>query len=208
MLVGNRVAAIGTSLLQERERVPQTTLRHARNHRHRAGLDLQFFFLRDFLEPLGDFRKCQRAEMKMLRPRTNRVFQIFRLCRGHDEDHAVRRLFQRFQQRVRRFTRQHVRFVEDHDLGAGSRGRITHHLAQLADLVDAAVRGCVDLNDVERSSYGNFLARIAYAARLGRRSLHAVQCFCENSGRRGLSHATRAGKNVRVRHAVVHDGVF
>src|SRR6184192_3463226 len=65
------------------------------------------------------------------------------------EDHAVRRLFQRFQQRVRRFTRQHVRFVEDHDLGAGSRGRITHHLAQLADLVDAAVRGCVDLNDVE-----------------------------------------------------------
>jgi hypothetical protein len=41
-----------------------------------------------------------------------------------------------------------VRFVDDEDLVAVARGAVADVLAQLAHLVDAAVRGGVDLDDV------------------------------------------------------------
>jgi len=41
-----------------------------------------------------------------------------------------------------------VRFVQYHNFASRSRRRVPHHLAQLADLVDAAVRRRVDLNHV------------------------------------------------------------
>ena len=208
LVIGNRVAAIRPGLLQKRQRVAQAAFRHARDHRRRARFDLQVFFLRDFFEALRNFRKGQRAKMKVLRARTNRVFQVFRLRRGHHEDYAVRRLFQSFQQSIGSLSRQHVRFVENHHFRPRSRRRVAHHLAQLADLVDAPVRSRIDFNDVKRSSRGNFFARVAHAARFRRRPFHAVQRFRQDSGGGGFSHATCAGKNVRVRHAVVHDGVL
>ncbi len=99
-------------------------------------------------------------------------------------------------------------FVEDHHFAARRRRRVTHHLAQFANLVDAAVGGRVNLDDIERSSRGDLLAGIANAARLRRRPVHAIQRLGQDPGRRGFSHAARAGKNVRMRHAVVANRVL
>jgi hypothetical protein len=126
---------------------------------------------------------------------------------ARNEAPAHRRLFQRFQQRVGRLVRQHVRFVENHHFAARRSRRVTHHLAQFANLVDAAVRSRVDFNHVERGSRRDLLAGIAFAARLGRRPLRAIQRFGQDARRRRFAHAPRAGKNVRVRHAIVADRV-
>ena len=126
---------------------------------------------------------------------------------ANHEDHAVGRLFERFQQRVGSFVGEHVRFVENHHFAAGSRRRVTDHLAQFANLVDAAVGSRVDFDDVERSAGGDFAAGIAHAAGFRGRSVHAIQRLGENARRGGFSHAARAGKNVSVRHAVVVDRV-
>ena len=86
----------------------------------------------------------------MLRARANRIDQILRLRGGHNENHFVRRLFEGLQQRVGGFVGEHVRFIEDDDFVASARGRITHHVAQLANLIDAAIGGGVDLENIQR----------------------------------------------------------
>ena len=101
-----------------------------------------------------------------------------------------------------------MRFVEYHNFASRSRRRVPHHLAQLADLVDAAVRRRVDLNHVQRSPRRNLFAGIALPARLRRRPLHAIQRLRQDPRRRRFSHAPRPRKNVRVRHAVILDRVF
>src|SRR5208282_498246 len=79
--------------------------------------------------------------------------------------------------------------------------------AQLANLVNAAIRSRVNLNHVQRRPRRNLLARIALAARLGRRPVHAVQRLGQDARRRGFPHAARSRKNVRVRHAIRFDRV-
>ncbi len=143
----------------------------------------------------------------MLRARANRIGQVFGLRRGHHEDDLFRGLLERFQKGVGGLVGEHVRFVEDHDLVARSRRGITHHLAQFADLVDAAVRSGVDLDDVKRGSRGDLTAGIAGVAGINSRTFDAVQGFGEDARRSGLAHAAPAGKNVSVRHAIVADGV-
>ena len=145
--------------------------------------------------------------MKMLRARTNRIGQIFRLGRGHDEDDFVGRLFERLQQRVRGFVGEHVRFVEDHDFVAAAGGRVAHHLAQFADLVDAAVGCRVDFDHVEGISEADFAAGIALVARFRGGPLRAVERLGQNARRGRFAHAARAGKNVGMRHAPGLDGV-
>ena len=48
----------------------------------------------------------------------------------------------------------------------------------------------------------NFAARIALVAGSRRRTLHAVERLGQNARRGRFAHAARAGKNVRMRHAV------
>ncbi len=48
----------------------------------------------------------------------------------------------------------------------------------------------------------------ASIARFRRRAVHAVQRLRQNPRGRGFSHSARAGKNVRVRHAIAADRVL
>ena len=66
-----------------------------------------------------------------------------------DEDDPLGRLFERLQQRVERFGGDLVRFVDDEDLVAVARRAVADVLPQLAHLVDAAIRGRVDLDHVD-----------------------------------------------------------
>ena len=106
------------------------------------------------------------------------------------------RLFERLQQRVERLCRQHVHLVDDVDLVASFGGRELHLLAQVAHLVDAAVRGRVDLEDVERRAVGDLRAALADAAGIGRRPLLAVQRLRENLRRARLARAARPRKKI------------
>src|SRR5438445_1662987 len=91
-------------------------------------------------------------------------------------------------------------FVDDEDLVAipnwhdGEAG--DDHLAHV---VDARVRGCVDLEDVDVAPFGNLDARVALSARIRRWSVHAVQRPRQNARRRRLSDAARSGEDERLR---------
>ena len=110
-------------------------------------------------EGVGDFRERERAKMKMLRAGANGIGEILGLRRGHDENHFVGRLFERLEKRVGGFVGEHVGFVEDDDFVASAGGRVTHHVAQLANLVDAAIGGGVDFDHVERIARRRFRGR-------------------------------------------------
>ena len=73
-----------------------------------------------------------------------------RLCRREDEDHALRRLLKGLEERVERLCRQHVHFVDDVDFIAPCCRCKLHRLAQIADLIDAAVRCRIDLEHIHR----------------------------------------------------------
>ena len=171
------------------------------------GFDLEIFFGGDFFEARGDFGERERAEMKMLRARANGVDEIFGLGRRHHKDDAIGRFLERLEQSVGGFAGEHVRFVEDDDFVARTGGSVADHFAEFANLVDAAVGGRVDFDDVERRASGDFLAGVALTARIGGGTVNAIQRFGEDARRGRLADAARTGKNVGVRDAIVADGV-
>ena len=78
----------------------------------------------------------------------------------------------------------------------------------LADGVDAGVGGAVDLEHVDVAALGDLDARVALAARLGRRALHAVERARQDPRRRRLADAARARKDERLREPAGGDRVL
>src|SRR5690606_12716713 len=108
-------------------------------------------------------------EVEALAAREDRrrgLLDALRLRGREDEDHPRRRLLEDLEERVPRLAGEHVGLVDDVDLVAPLLGRRVHGaLAQVARVVDAAVRGGVDLDDVERRAPGpDPLAALADAA--------------------------------------------
>ena len=69
------------------------------------------------------------------------------------------------------------------------------------------VRGGVDLEHVDVAALGNLAAGVAFAARIGRRALHAVQRARQNARGGGLADAARPGKHERLRDPPARDRV-
>ena len=88
---------------------------------------------------------------------------------GEDELDVRRRLFQRLQQAVEGLRGQHVHLVDDVDLVAGRDGRVAHPLDDLANVVDAGVRGGVHLDHVDMPALHDRLAMLAGHGKVDRR---------------------------------------
>ena len=108
-------------------------------------------------------------ERERLAAALDRVEQLVRLGRAEHEHDVVGRLLERLQQRVRGVGGERVRLVEDVDLAAAERGLDGDALADLADVVDAAVGGRVELDHVQRGRVMDRAARLADLARRRRR---------------------------------------
>ena len=135
------------------------------------------------------------------------------LGRREDELHVGRWLFERLQEGVPRLVRQHVHFVDDVDLEAIARGAERDALLELSHLVDAVVRGAVDLLDVDVVAGRDLFARRAHLAGDGRRAgrlavgADAVEALGEEARARRLADAADAGEEERVGDAVGGDRV-
>ncbi len=139
---------------------------------------------------------------------------VLRLGRRHHEDDVVGRLFERFQQRVEGGIGDLVRFVEDIDLVTVAGRAIAGGVAQLANLVDAAVGGGVDFDHIDGVSLRGFRCRIrrcrrapASAARACRFRRAAVERHGQDAGDGGLADAAMAAENVAVRDAFLRKRV-
>ena len=98
-------------------------------------------------------------------------------------------------------------FIENYDFVARGGGRVADHLAQFTNLIDTAIGGGVDFEDVERSAGGDFFAGVTGIIGLGGGTFGAVESFRENASSRRFADTANAGENVGVRDAIGCDGV-
>jgi hypothetical protein len=205
--VGDFIAGVSDSLLEEREAVAEAAFGGARKNSDCAWIDFEIFGFGDALDFAGNFLERERAKVEELRARFDRVDEIFRASGGEDEDDAFGRLFECLQKGVGCFVGELVSFIENHDFVAARRRRVANHFAELANLINAAIGGGVDFENVERSAGGNFAAGVARVVGLGGGAFHAVEGLREDSRRGGFAHAANAGKDVGVGDAIRFDGV-
>src|SRR5207253_6225825 len=109
-----------------------------------------------------------------LSARDDRAGYASRLGRRKHEDRVWRRLLERLQEGVEGLVRQLVRLVDDVHLVLALRRREAHFLAQVAHLVDAAVRRRVDLDEIEEAPFTDRDAALATIARFPILRLRAV----------------------------------
>ena len=174
----------------------------------RSLLDLDTFCLGNRAEMSGDLPGGDAAKIEALTARENGVGNRLHLRGSEDENHVLRRLLQRLQQRIECRGREHVDFVDDVDLiDALGRG-VAHDFAQLADVIDAVVGGSVDLQHVHAGRGGDALAGIACLAGIAVAGVGAVENLGENPRGRGLAYAAGAAKQVALRDAAGMDGIL
>ena len=127
--------------------------------------------------------------------------------RAEDEDEVGRGLLDQLQQRVPGLRRELVGLVDDVDLVAAL-DRLQHGaLADLADVVDAALRGGVHLDHVERAAVRDRPRDRVVRVEVGVRPALGVQRLGEDPRHRRLAGPARAGEEVRLPHLVVLDRV-
>ncbi len=127
---------------------------------------------------------------------------------------CVGRLFEGFEQGVEGGVGNLVGFVEDVDFVAVAGGCVAGGVAEFANLVDAAVGGGVDLDDVDGVALADFDAAIsqtpaglAGGALRGADFVAAVQGHGDDAGDGGFADAAVPREDVAVRDAVLGEGV-
>ena len=144
------------------------------------------------------------AERIVVGARADRADDALGFRRREDELDVLGRLLDELEQGVEALVRDHVGLVDDENLVAVAHRRESGALTQVTRIVDAAVRGRVDLDDVKRAgpTGGQLAARFALTARGVRGALRAVQAARQDARRGGLTTSARPREQVRVRHAI------
>src|SRR4051812_43756034 len=101
-------------------------------------------------------------------------------------------------------------FIEDPDLIAVARRPVTRSITQLADLIDAAIRGGVDLDHIHGVSGANLAAGITHATRLryGMVLRLAIQRHRQDARDGCLADTAVSAEDVAVRDAPLLDSVL
>ena len=165
-------------------------------------------FLADLLHALDYFGEIHRAKTELLAAGSDGGRDLVGFGGAQHENHPVRRLFQRLEQRVEGFAGDLMRFVDDEDLVAVARRAVAYVFPQFAHFVDAAIRGRVDLDHIRGISGRHFQAARAHAAGRNSWPLNAVEASRQDASHGGFSGAALAGKNVAVGNALLGDRVF
>jgi hypothetical protein len=146
---GDARAAVGDELVQSAERVAEASVGRARDRADRAVIDLDRLGLRDAPDDFGDLAQPWTLEVEALAAVDDRRHHLVGLGGREHEDGVRRRLLERLEEGVPRLAGEHVGLVDDVDLPLARRRHVTDAVAQVADVVDRAVRGGVHLDHVE-----------------------------------------------------------
>ncbi|PSK59938.1 hypothetical protein B0E53_06900 [Micromonospora sp. MH33] len=193
-------AGAGDELVEHGEAVPGAAAAGAHHQRENRLLDLDPLGLGQLLQVGPEHLRRDQPERVVVGPRLDRAEDLLRLGGGEDELDVLRGFLDQLEQGVEAGRRDHVRLVDDVDLEAAAGRREERLLAQLTGVVNAAVAGRVDLDDVDRPGAvgGQRAARLTLPARLGRGPLLAVERAGQDPGAGGLAAAPGAGEEVGV----------
>ena len=196
-------------LVHDGERIAHGAIARLRQQSERGFVGKHTLVCGNAAQLVQDVVELDRVKAEVLASRPDGLRNVLRLGGRHHEDDVVRRLLQGLKQRVKSGIRNLVRFVKDVNLEAVACGPIARGIAQLANLVDAAVRRSINLDHIDRVSRANLKARVADAAWLRRGPLDradgvaAVKRGRKNARDRRLSNATMPAEDVAVRNAVL-----
>ena len=146
--------------------VAERAARGARDERQRLRRRVDLLALGDARQHRDEILQPRPLEDERLAARAHGRQHLREVGGAEDEDEMRRRLLDQLQERVPRRIRQLVRLVEDVDLVLPLDGLQHDAVADLADVVDAALRGGVHLDHVERRAGGDRHAGVARAVRV------------------------------------------
>ena len=99
-------------------------------------------------------------------------------------------------------------FVDDIDLVSAQHRRIFDLFANVPDLIDTAVAGGVDLNDIADPRFIDLGADLAFVAGIAVFGMGTIDGAGKNFGDRGFAGAADARQEIGVGNAVVQDLIF
>ena len=189
-------------LVERALRVAHAALGRPGDERDRLVSDLDLLGVRDPPELIRDRLCPDRPQLEHLGAREDRVGDLVQLRRRHHEDDVRRRFLHRLEEGIERRGGELVDLVDDEDLVAiAGRADLQPVDDHFADVVDARVRGGVDLEHVEIAPLADLDAHVAGAARVGGGPPLAVERPGQDPGGRRLADAARAGKDESLRDA-------
>ncbi len=197
----------GQDLVEQAQGVPDAALGLPGDEGEAFGRHRRSFPPAELVHMMGDVPGADPPEVMLLAARQDGDGDFVGLGGGEQKQDMVRRLLEGLQQRVERRRAEHVDLVDDIDLATAAGRHIPDVVAKVADMVDAVVRGPVDLENVDGTPGGDLQARGADVAGNRRRPLLAVHGFGKDTGDGGLARAAGTGKEDGVGDAVRTDGV-
>ena len=193
----HRLVAAGDALVQNAQAVSYRTIRIGRDDPESRFGHLNADVLTDLLHPADQDIFRDPFEIQPQTPGKNGGRQLAGLRRGQNERHIFRGFLQRLQQGVEGLRGKHVHFVDDVDLVPSHRRRIVDAVAQLADVIDTAVGGRVDLHHIQEIAVTDGLTGRALAA--GPLSLRrTVQTLGKQPRRGGFAGASGSAEQVSM----------
>ena len=206
----NRHLALGRGrqLVERRGRVAERSACGAGDERQRLRRRVDLLTLGDARQHGHEILQARPLEDERLAARAHGRQHLREVGGAEDEDEVRRRLLDQLQERVPRRVGELVRLVEDVDLVAAF-DRLEHDaVANLADVVDPALRCCIHLDDVERGARGDRDTRMTRPVGIRCRALRAVQALGQDARHRRLAGAARAGEQVGLAHLIGGDRVL
>ncbi len=202
VLRGHVIPAEREALICERQRVAHAALRRARNQRQSAVLNAGARAGKHAGERAFDVRDGDSVKVEPLAAGDDRCGELLRLGRRENKQNVLRRLLQRFEQRVERRAGEHMNFVDDKHAAAQAQRRVLCALDEVAHVADAVVARRVNFCDVRGTLARGDEACLAFAARLAILGREAVHRAREDACRGGLARAARAAEQIGVCRAI------
>src|SRR5688572_3151110 len=131
-----------------------------------------------------------------------------RLGGGKNKFHRSWRLLKGFQECIESVFSNLVDFINDVNLERAARRLIANVFDNLTNLVNSAIGGAVDFDDIDTISLDDFLTLNAFVTRDWSRALSAIQCFGENPSCGCFADAANPSKQVSVSYTACSYGIL
>ena len=126
---------------------------------------------------------------------------------GENELDVRRRLFEGLEEGIKSRVGQHMDFVDDDDPKAALGRPVLDTFSEVTDMIDARMRGAVNLQHIDRAAGGDLEAITTGVAGIWSRATLAVEGFGEQAGGGGFPYTARAGEQKGVSHTAAAEGV-
>ena len=205
-LLRNNAAAINGKLFKRREGVTHAAACMTNNKVNSCVFVGKAFVFADVDQVLRHLVSSNGTEVKALHAGQNSCKNFLRVGGTHDKRHMRRRLLQRLEQCVKRRRSKHVHLIDDVDLALATHGSVTSARNNLfSHVINAGVRGGVNLKDIWMLTCSNQLAVLASAVGQMTRRLVTKDSFCQQASHSGLTCAARSAEQVCVAELLLQD---